>query len=99
MTGELLGKKGGEAPSRNDKAHSQKSYCGPKAVNNPPRSGLVQLTGIVNKDVPKDVQILPMQFGITLNRLGNFTMELEATDKISGKSAKTRLPLKVVAVD
>ena len=40
-----------------------------------------------------------MQFGITLNKVGNFTVELEATDKISGKSAKVHLPLRVVSLN
>ena len=57
------------------------------------------LTGTVNKDVPEDLKFMPMQFGITLNRTGQFTIELDATDKISGKSAKVRLPLKVVSLN
>jgi hypothetical protein len=57
------------------------------------------LTGTVNKDVPESVRIIPMHFGITLNRVGNFTVELVATDKISGKSAKVNLPLKVLSLN
>jgi hypothetical protein len=57
------------------------------------------LTGTVDKDVPESVRIVPMQFGITLNRVGNFTVELTATDKITGKSAKVNLPLKVVSLN
>ena len=57
------------------------------------------LTGTVHHGVPEDLKIMPMQFGITLNRVGNFTVELEATDKISGKSAKVSLPLKVVSLN
>ncbi len=55
------------------------------------------LSGTVNKDVPEDLKLMSMHFGITLNRIGNFTVELAATDKISGKAAKVNLPLKVVA--
>jgi hypothetical protein len=54
------------------------------------------LTGTVNKDVPEGLKILQMQFGITLNRVGTFTVELEATDKISGKISKVTLPLRVL---
>jgi hypothetical protein len=57
------------------------------------------LTGTVNKDVPEESKLLPMQFGITLNRVGSFTVELQATDKISGKSATVHLPLKVVSLN
>jgi hypothetical protein len=57
------------------------------------------LSGVVNQDVPTDVKLVPMQFGITINRIGNFTIEITADDKIAGKSAKVTLPLKVVAAD
>jgi hypothetical protein len=57
------------------------------------------LTGTVNKEVPEDLKVLQMQFGITLNRVGTFTIELDAHDKTSGKSAKVRLPLKVVSLN
>jgi hypothetical protein len=56
------------------------------------------LSGDVNKEVPADLKIIPMNFGITLTRLGQFTVELEATDKITGKSAKVTLPLRVVSL-
>jgi hypothetical protein len=56
------------------------------------------LSGTVDKEVPENLKILQMQFGITLNRVGNFTIELEAADKVSGKTAKVRLPLRVVSL-
>jgi hypothetical protein len=56
------------------------------------------LTGTVNKEIPEDLKVIQMQFGITLNRVGNFTIELDATDKISGKTAKVSLPLRVVSL-
>jgi hypothetical protein len=56
------------------------------------------LTGNVTKDIPETQKIVHMQFGLTLNRIGDFTIELQAHDKLSGKSAKTTLPLKVVPV-
>ena len=55
------------------------------------------LSGTVSKEVPAGLRLIPMQFGITLNRPGNFTIELEAADKLSGKSVKERLPLRVVS--
>jgi len=56
------------------------------------------LTGAVNKDVPQDMKIVPMHFGSTLNRVGIFTIEVEAADKISGNTASVSLPLKVVSL-
>jgi hypothetical protein len=42
--------------------------------------------GTVNKDVPVRDVVIPLQFPLTLNRTGTFTLELKLTDKISGKS-------------
>jgi hypothetical protein len=57
------------------------------------------LTGSAKSGIPEDYKLLPMQFGITLNRAGKFTMELTAVDKISNKTAKASLPLKVTTLD
>lgn len=56
------------------------------------------LSGHVNKDVPESVKIMPLQFALTLNRAGNFTIELEATCKVCNKKTKTTLPLKVISL-
>jgi hypothetical protein len=55
------------------------------------------LSGVVNKDVPEDQKIMPMQFGVTLNRTGTFTVELEATCVVCKKTTKVSMPLKVVS--
>jgi hypothetical protein len=55
--------------------------------------------GLVNKDVREDARGLPMGFVMALNRPGEFTVELKATDKISGKSATLSFPLLVLAND
>jgi hypothetical protein len=52
-------------------------------------------TGEVKKDVPKTAQSVPMQFMLDLNRAGKFTVQLKATDKVSGKTATLSLPLTV----
>jgi hypothetical protein len=54
------------------------------------------MTGAVNKDIPKNLQALPMQFMLNLNRAGKFTVEVTATDKGSGTSATVSLPLTVL---
>lgn len=53
-------------------------------------------TGEVNKDVPDKLLALPMQFLLDLNREGTFTVELKASDKVSGKTASLSLPLSVM---
>ena len=49
----------------------------------------------VNKDVPDDAVLVPGQFFLLLNRPGNFTVELTATDKAGGKKAQLTFPLAV----
>jgi hypothetical protein len=55
-----------------------------------------KMSGEANSDVPKDFQVVPMQFGVTLNREGRFTLEITATDVISGKTAQVQFPVRVV---
>jgi hypothetical protein len=54
------------------------------------------LTGQTGEDLPAELKFLPMQFGLTLNRVGRFTVELSATDRLSGKRSQVRFPLRVV---
>jgi hypothetical protein len=53
------------------------------------------VTNAVNKDVPANLSGLPMAFPLSLNRAGKFTVELLATDQLSGKKAKTSFPITV----
>ncbi len=52
-------------------------------------------SGRVNQDVPKNAGAVPMQFLLDLNRPGKFTVELKATDKVTGKEATQTFPLTV----
>lgn len=53
------------------------------------------VTGTPPKDLPADLSGLPLAFPLTLNRSGKFTVELQATDRISGKKAKMSFPIVV----
>ena len=55
------------------------------------------LAGKTNDGVPDSLPIIPMQFAVTLNRAGDFTLELSATDAIAGKTSKISLPIRVIA--
>jgi hypothetical protein len=55
------------------------------------------LTGACKSDVPESFRMVPMQFGLTLNRPGRFTLELTAVDHVSGKQASLSFPLQIVA--
>jgi hypothetical protein len=53
-------------------------------------------TGDVTKNVEKDVLGIPMQFLLTLNRPGKFTVKLKATDQVSKKTAELSFPITVL---
>ena len=57
------------------------------------------LTGKADKDIPAELKIVPLQFAVTLDRTGQYTVELNATDKISGKTAKVSFPIKVTSME
>jgi hypothetical protein len=52
-------------------------------------------TNTINKDVPDSGSAIPMAFPLTLNRPGKFTIELLASDQISGKKARTSFAITV----
>jgi hypothetical protein len=53
------------------------------------------LTGTIKDNVAEDAKLVPLEFGFTLNRIGQFTVELTATDTLAKKTAKVTFPLKV----
>jgi hypothetical protein len=57
------------------------------------------LTGKADKDIPPEFKIIPLQFAVTLDRVGQYTVELSATDKISGKTSKVSFPIKVTSLE
>jgi hypothetical protein len=52
--------------------------------------------GEISKEVPEKALSVPMQFMIELNRPGKFTVELKATDKVTGQTATLSYPLDVL---
>jgi hypothetical protein len=51
--------------------------------------------GVVDKDVPANATALPVQFLLSLNRPGKFTVEVTATCKHTGKTATQSFPIVV----
>lgn len=49
----------------------------------------------ISKDVAPDLDLLPLQFFISMNRAGKFTIKLNVVDQVSGKKASLDLPLVV----
>jgi hypothetical protein len=51
--------------------------------------------GEIKQDVPKGIHAMPMQFEVDLPNHGEFTVELSATDKVSGQKAALKVPLRI----
>lgn len=49
----------------------------------------------ISKDVAPELDLVPLQFYISLNRSGKFTIKLKVVDKVSGKTTSLDLPLEV----
>jgi hypothetical protein len=49
----------------------------------------------ISKDVAPELDLLPLQFYISLNRAGKFTVKLKVVDQISGKNSSVDIPLEV----
>lgn len=54
-------------------------------------------TGKVDSNVASNAVSVPMQFQLSLNRPGKFTVQLKATDQTSGKTATESFPLNVLS--
>lgn len=61
---------------------------GKKTVAKPP-------VAEINKDVPAELNVVPMQFHIALNRAGKFTIKVKVTDASNGKTSELSFPLDV----
>jgi hypothetical protein len=48
------------------------------------------------KELPKELQAIPMDFQLPLNRAGRFNVRVKAIDKIAKKTAELSFPLQVV---
>jgi hypothetical protein len=54
-------------------------------------------SGKVDHGVPAKVGAIPMQFRLALTQTGRFTVELKATDEMTGRTATVTFPIQVVA--
>jgi hypothetical protein len=55
------------------------------------------LTGRVHQDIGADERFVPMQFPLTLDHAGRYTLELTAHDQLSGKTSTVSLPVRILA--
>ncbi len=56
------------------------------------------LTGRV-EDAPAGQHIVPLQFALSLDHPGRFTLELTAQDQLSGKSSTVSLPVRILSAE
>jgi hypothetical protein len=55
-------------------------------------------SGVLNHVVPSQVGAVPMQFQFVLAEPGRYTVELDATDQITGRKAAVTFPIQVGAL-
>ena len=53
-------------------------------------------SGSISHDVPAAVAAVPMQYQLVLAQTGHFTVELQATDEITGRKTAISFPIQVV---
>jgi hypothetical protein len=55
------------------------------------------IVGTIADGIDENLHMIPLVNGFTLNRTGRFTVELQATDQLAGKTAKVSFPVVVMA--
>jgi hypothetical protein len=53
----------------------------------------------INTGIPERESVVPIQFGLTLNRAGRFTIELDAQDLLTGRTARIQYALRVLPLE
>ena len=57
------------------------------------------LTGRVTQDIAPGVRVVPLQFALSLDRVGQYTLELSAEDALSGKTASVSFPVRILSAE
>lgn len=52
---------------------------------------------IVNKEIPEKEMVIPLSIPLPMNRVGTFTIEIRAEDKISGRTSRMAFPVTVLS--
>jgi hypothetical protein len=52
---------------------------------------------VINKEIPEKETIIPMSIPLPMNRVGTFTIEIRAEDKLSGRTSRMAFPITVLA--
>jgi hypothetical protein len=57
------------------------------------------ITGKIDSGVTLKEKLVPLQFGLTLNRPGRFTIELSAEDRVTGKRSQINYAIRVLPLE
>ena len=57
------------------------------------------ITGRDKSDIPENLKIIPLQYGVTLNRPGRFTVQLSATSVLCGQSSTVSIPVRILPLE
>jgi hypothetical protein len=56
-------------------------------------------SGRIRDDIPDDAKLIPLHFGLTLNRPGRYTIEIAARCAASNRTATVSLPVRILPMD
>ena len=57
------------------------------------------MTAKIHNDIPEDIALIPLHFGLTLNRAGSYTIEVSARCALSNETANFSLPVRILPLD
>jgi hypothetical protein len=57
------------------------------------------LTGRVHQELAPDVHVVPLQFALTLDRVGRYTLELSAKCEVCGKTSTVSIPVRILSAE
>jgi hypothetical protein len=52
---------------------------------------------VVNSEIPEKEPAIPLMLPLPMNRVGTFTIEIRAEDKVSGRTSRMAFPVTVLA--
>jgi len=57
------------------------------------------ITGHVKSDIPENLKIIPLHYGVTLNRPGRFTVQLSARCELCDKNVTVSIPIRILPLE
>ncbi len=57
------------------------------------------ISGKVRDDIPEDAKLIPLHFGLTLNRPGRYTVEISSRCAVGNRTATVSLPVRILPMD